>query len=141
MNEQLALNKIQQAMQQLQQGQAAAARDGLSRVLKAFPDSPEVHFLLGLALVKLVQPKGALAHFNSAIALAPDLAEAYVNRGILLKNQQQLTQAMQDFDRAIALRPDMADAYSNRGNVQLLLDQRAAACRLCHGFAVESAAW
>jgi tetratricopeptide (TPR) repeat protein len=123
MNEQLALNKIQQAMQQLQQGQAAAARDGLSRVLKAFPDSPEVHFLLGLALVQLVQPKGALAHFNSAIALAPELAEAYVNRGILLKNQQQLKAALQDFDRAIALRPGMAEAYSNRGNVRVLLDQ------------------
>ncbi|NWK78881.1 tetratricopeptide repeat protein [Aquitalea sp. LB_tupeE] len=123
MNEQLALNKINQAMQQLQQGQAAAARDCLSRVLKAFPDSPEVHFLLGLALVQLVQPKGALAHFNSAIALAPDLAEAYVNRGILLKSQQQLKAALQDLDRAIALRPGMAEAYCNRGNVRVLLDQ------------------
>jgi tetratricopeptide (TPR) repeat protein len=64
-----------------------------------------VHFLLGLALVQLAQPKGALTHFNRAIALAPDLAEAYVNRGILLKNQQQLSQALADFDRAIALRP------------------------------------
>ncbi|WP_199102973.1 tetratricopeptide repeat protein [Aquitalea sp. ASV11] len=123
MNQQLALNKINQAMQQLQQGKAAMARDSLSRVLKAFPDSPEVHFLLGLALVQLVQPKGALAHFNSAIALAPDLAEAYVNRGILLKNQQQLTRALQDLDRAVALRPGMAEAYSNRGNVRVLLDQ------------------
>ncbi|WP_062789487.1 tetratricopeptide repeat protein [Aquitalea pelogenes] len=123
MNQQLALNKINQAMQHLQQGKAAMARDSLSRVLKAFPDSPEVHFLLGLALVQLVQPKGALAHFNSAIALAPDLAEAYVNRGILLKNQQQLTKALQDLDRAIALRPGMAEAYSNRGNVRVLLDQ------------------
>ena len=123
MNQQLALNKINQAMQHLQQGKAAMARDSLSRVLKAFPDSPEVHFLLGLALVQLVQPKGALAHFNSAIALAPDLAEAYVNRGILLKNQQQLTKALQDLDRAVALRPGMAEAYSNRGNVRVLLDQ------------------
>jgi Tfp pilus assembly protein PilF len=123
MNQQLALNKINQAMQQLQQGQPAAARDGLSRVLKAFPDSPEVNFLLGLALVQLAQPKGALTHFNRAIVLAPDLAEAYVNRGVLLKNQQQLPQALQDFDRAIALRPGLAEAYSNRGNVLVLLDQ------------------
>lgn len=123
MNEQLALNKINQAMQQLQQGQPSAARDGLSRVLKAFPDSPEVHFLLGLALVQLAQPKGALTHFNRAIVLAPDLAEAHVNRGILLKNQQQLSQALADFDRAISLRPCMAEAYSNRGNVLVLLDQ------------------
>ncbi|WP_159875420.1 tetratricopeptide repeat protein [Aquitalea denitrificans] len=128
MNQQLALNKINQAMQQLQQGQPSAARDGLSRVVKAFPDSPEVHFLLGLALVQLAQPKGALTHFNHAIALAPELAEAYVNRGILLKNQQQLPQALQDFDRAIALRPGMAEAYSNRGNVQVLLDQPELAC-------------
>lgn len=128
MNQQLVLNKINQAMQQLQQGQPAAARDGLSRVLKAFPDSPEVHFLLGLALVQLAQSKGALAHFNSAIALAPDLAEAYVNRGILLKNQQQLKPALQDLDRAIALRPTMAEAYSNRGNVLVLLEQPERAC-------------
>lgn len=127
MNEQLALNKINQAMQQLQQGKPAVARDGLLRVLKAYPDSPEVNFLLGLALVRLSQGKAALAHFNRAIALQPNLAEAYVNRGILLKNQQQLSQALRDFDRAIALRPTMAEAYSNRGNVQLLLDQRTAA--------------
>lgn len=127
MNQQRALNKINQAMQQLQQGQPAAARDGLSRVLKAFPDSPEVNFLLGLALVQLAQPKGALSYFSRAIALAPDLAEAYVNRGILLKNQQQLPQALQDFDRAISLRPGMAEAYSNRGNVLVLLDQPARA--------------
>jgi len=127
MNEQLALNKINQAMQQLQQGKPAAARDGLLRVLKAYPDSAEVNFLLGLALVQLSQGKAALAYFNRAIALQPDLAEAYVNRGILLKNQQQLPQALRDFERAIALRPAMAEAYSNRGNVQLLLDQRAAA--------------
>lgn len=97
------------------------------RVLKAYPDSAEVNFLLGLALVQLSQGKAALAHFNRAIALQPDLAEAYVNRGILLKNQQQLPQALRDFERAIALRPGMAEAYSNRGNVQVLLDQRAAA--------------
>ncbi|PXX48768.1 tetratricopeptide repeat protein [Aquitalea magnusonii] len=127
MNEQLALNKINQAMQQLQQGKPAVARDGLLRVLKAYPDSAEVNFLLGLALVQLSQGKAALAHFNRAIALQPDLAEAYVNRGILLKNQQQLPQALRDFERAIALRPGMAEAYSNRGNVQVLLDQRAAA--------------
>jgi len=123
MNEQLALTKLNRAMQQLGAGQPAQARTTLQPVLKAYPDSPQIHLIMGLALVQLAQSEGALRHFGQAIALEPRMAEAYVNRGILLKNKGQLEGALNDFNRAIALNPNLAETYYNRGNVRLALDQ------------------
>jgi len=128
MNEQLANHQINQAVQWLQSGQPAKARDSLQRVLKAFPNSPELHFLLGLAALPLAQDEVALRHFNQAIALEPRLLEAYVNRGILLKNKGQLQAALRDFDHVIRVNPSMVQAYTNRGNVKVLLKQLTLAC-------------
>ncbi|MCW3479687.1 tetratricopeptide repeat protein [Neisseriaceae bacterium JH1-16] len=127
MNEQLAHTKLNRAIQQLGAGQPAQARATLQPVLKAYPDSPQLHLLMGLALVKLVQNDGALRHFGQAIALEPRMAEAYVNRGIVLKNRGRLDEAQADLDRAIALRPDLAEAHYNRGNVRLARQQLSAA--------------
>ncbi|MDN0077462.1 tetratricopeptide repeat protein [Crenobacter sp. SG2303] len=127
MNEQLAHTKLNRAIQQLGAGQPAQARATLQPVLKAYPDSPQLHLLMGLALVKLAQDDGALRHFGQAIALEPRMAEAYVNRGIMLKNRGRLDEALADLDRAIALHPNLAEAYYNRGNVRLALNQMQAA--------------
>jgi len=127
MNEQLAHTKLNRAMQQLGAGQPAQARATLQPVLKAYPDSPQLHLLMGLALVRLVQDDGALRHFGQAIALDPHMAEAFVNRGIVLKNRGRLNEAQADLDRAIALRPNLAEAYYNRGNVRLARQQLSAA--------------
>ncbi|MDN0085501.1 tetratricopeptide repeat protein [Crenobacter sp. SG2305] len=127
MNEQLAHTKLNRAIQQLGAGQPAQARATLQPVLKAYPDSPQLHLLMGLTLVKLAQDDGALRHFGQAIALEPRMAEAYVNRGIMLKNRGRLDEALADLDRAIALHPNLAEAYYNRGNVRLALNQMQAA--------------
>lgn len=123
MNEQLAHNKINQAIQLLEKGQPVKARDNLQRVLKFYPNSPQLHFLLGLTLIPLAAEDAALHHFNQAIELEPHLLEAYINRGILLKKKGKLQKALNDFDYVIQHNPSIVQAYTNRGNVRILLKQ------------------
>ncbi|HEU0077486.1 MAG TPA: tetratricopeptide repeat protein [Longimicrobiaceae bacterium] len=63
---------------------------------------------------------GAVAAFDSAIAMRPGFAEAYLHRGGVYFNQGNDQAAVEDFGRVIRLEPRNADAYYWRGRARLL---------------------
>ena len=65
--------------------------------------------------------QGAIADYDSAIALKPDLVGAYGNRGNAKFALKDLQGAIADYNKTIMLEPDLAGNYDNRGNAKAAL--------------------
>ena len=69
--------------------------------------------MLGLALRRQADHKGALDQFRKAVALNPDDADIQYNLGRELKADGDTAGAIAAFRRAIELRPDFEQAHYN----------------------------
>jgi hypothetical protein len=58
--------------------------------------------------------KGAIADFDSILAVDPTCSLAYDNRGVAKAGLQDVQGALRDYNRAIALAPGYRDPYRNR---------------------------
>jgi Flp pilus assembly protein TadD len=96
------------------------------------PQTPGVHYNLGVVLTDKGQLDAAVAEFREAIRLRIDFAEAHCNLGNALCDMRQLDEAIAEYREAIRFRNDFAEAHSNLGIVlsrKGQLDEAIAECR------------
>jgi tetratricopeptide (TPR) repeat protein len=98
-----------------QEGQFDQGIDLARRSLSFRGRQARAHNLIGKALHRQSEVKGALEAFDMALECDIDFAEAYANRANMLSELGRHNEALSSFDRAIALKPDQADDWSNRG--------------------------
>jgi tetratricopeptide (TPR) repeat protein len=79
-------------------------------LLKAQPDSPELHLLWGEAYASQFQDADAEREFRRAIELSPKLPWAHFDLGLLEIHQHRLDVARQEFAAELRLHPENARA-------------------------------
>jgi tetratricopeptide (TPR) repeat protein len=84
--------------------------------LAATSDDPELHHLLGNALVALGRAEDAGYCYRRAVELDPRLRKSWNNLGNLAGGRGALEEALECYGRAIALEPS-APAHFNRGRL------------------------
>jgi tetratricopeptide (TPR) repeat protein len=116
-----------QARQRL--GDRQGARHDREQGLKQPPGDPASFVARGLARLP-GDPKGALADFDAALALAPRYRHALQDKAsVLSENLGQSEQAIQVLDAALRFHPDSVDALGGRGVLLARLGRRDAALR------------
>ena len=122
-----ALRK-QQALQLLQGGQPAAARELLAGVCEKQQHDAEAWLLLGACHEAESNDGQALDCFQKAVALQPALFQAHLSLGNLYSKRQAYAEAQACYARAHTLQPRNPGVIGNMGNTWLLVgDFRQAA--------------
>jgi tetratricopeptide (TPR) repeat protein len=104
----------EQARKELGQGKAADARAAFETLLKEYPHEPDLHLFLGMSLLRLRDPHGAVVAIKRAIALDPNHVEARTLLGYVeLEIRGDADAAIKEYTKVIELRPDLPEAYSN----------------------------
>ena len=110
-------------------GRANEALAAAEPLVRAYPNAPLLHALVGVACSALGKRSEAIQSFQRALALKPDYTEAYNNLGIL-HTQIGLPEAAAAYHRhALELKPDYADAHFNLGNALLEMGQHEVAAQ------------
>lgn len=104
------------AVKDFQSGAWAEAERRLKPLRDAFPDHPEVLFLLGLAVLQAGRVRAAIEPLQQAARLAPDRADVRNALGSALRRDGQGAAAIAALEQAVALQPAFTDAYYNLGN-------------------------
>jgi serine/threonine-protein kinase len=94
----------------------------LSAALALRPESPVVHFNLGLALAEMGQMNEAITAYQKAIHLKTTWAAPYFFLGVALSKQGHWEEAVHAYRQAIRLEPSVVPAHMNLGS--LLCDQK-----------------
>ncbi|MFL2812598.1 MAG: tetratricopeptide repeat-containing sulfotransferase family protein [Paracoccaceae bacterium] len=97
------------------QGQFQKALAQGSELLKDFPNSINLYYIIGASNKGLGKLDEAIEAYNKAISLKPDFAEAYYNMGNALQDQGKLDEAIEAYNKALSLKPDYPEAYNNKG--------------------------
>jgi tetratricopeptide (TPR) repeat protein/serine/threonine protein kinase len=97
-----------------EQDSAAAAAAFTGCILKR-PDQAQAYCFRGVAYLRHLRTKEALADFREALRLRPDFADAQNNLGLALEAQGKLPEAEAAYREALRLRPDMPAAHDNLG--------------------------
>jgi tetratricopeptide (TPR) repeat protein len=106
----------EQGKNYLAEGKAAEAKEIFSALLNKYPEDPDLYLFLGIAFLRLRDPRAAEAQIKKALALAPNHAEARTLLGwIDLEVKRDYSSAVDEYARVIALRPDFPEAYNNLG--------------------------
>ncbi len=87
------------------------------KVLQRHPKSPQVWYLLGMAVLSQGRLEDALPPFRRALEFDPRMAPALFNLGFALERLGRLDDAIDAYRRTLAVAPKLADAYNNLGNV------------------------
>jgi tetratricopeptide (TPR) repeat protein len=104
----------EQARKDLGQGKAADARTAFETLLKEYPNEPDLHLFLGMSLLRLRDPHGAVVAIKRAIALDPNHVEARTLLGYVeLEVRGDADAAIKEYTTVIELRPDLPEAYNN----------------------------
>jgi len=85
-----------------------------------FPDSAEIHFMLGFLHNEESQFNDALVLLQKATQLDPDMAKAHNSLGAALQMLGRLEEALQSFQRALMLDPELWRASYNIANMHKL---------------------
>ena len=96
-----------------QQGNAAAARESLTRAVASPVATAEMHNNFGAVLQALGERDAAAAAFERALQIDPRHAHALNNLGVLYRDSGRGGHAIEAFRRAAALDPTLAQAQSN----------------------------
>ncbi len=107
--------EFQAAVAQYDSGHYAEAATQLENLLRAVPDSFEVHELLGLVYSAQSQDAKANEHLDKAVRLKPDSAPARTNLAANLSRLGKLDLAQEEFKKAVELEPRNFDANHNLG--------------------------
>lgn len=103
------------------------AIDSYTKAAVLVPTSPEVHFLLGEAYVKVERFDDALVSYTLAVKFAPDHAKALYGRSRLCLRVALYGQALKDLTKLIELYPNIADYHYQRARALLKLNSMKAA--------------
>ncbi|GAC1664398.1 MAG: hypothetical protein NVS9B4_19810 [Candidatus Acidiferrum sp.] len=105
--------EFQAAATQYEAGRYAEAAAQLEKLVRAVPQSFEVHELLGLAYAGESQHAKARPHLEAAVRLKPTSAAARTNLATNLVRLGRLDLAGEQFRKAVALEPHDFDANHN----------------------------
>lgn len=97
-----------------EKGLWAEAADAFAESVKSSPESAELWFRCGLALQKIYDWQGSLAHFESAVALDPGFAEAYYRLGLSHERSGNLGEASAAYALAVASLDSPSNYWSYR---------------------------
>ncbi len=81
----------------------------LNEQLAANPNSPELHFKLGMAYHWEGQDEKAIEAYNNALRLRPDYADAYLWLGRANDSLSHYDSAIEAFKQALSLKPEDAE--------------------------------
>jgi len=106
----------EEARKSLAEGKAADAKAVLDGLIAKYPEEADLYFVLGLAELRLRQPKEAERAVRKALVLNPSHAQARTLLGwIELEILGNLGAAIQEYSAVVTMRPDSPDAYVNLG--------------------------
>jgi tetratricopeptide (TPR) repeat protein len=147
----LSDQRWEQARKQLAQGKATEAKEVFEELLKEYPQEPDLHLFIGIALLRLRQPEAAEINVKRAVAADPNHIEARTLLGwIESEVRGDFDAAIRDYRKVVELRPDSPEAYNNLGVAQKKkgdLDQaaesfnRALALKVDYGAALSNRGW
>jgi tetratricopeptide (TPR) repeat protein len=117
-----------------QWGRTDEAARFYERALELDPDSPDAHFMLGVALGKLGRPEQGRIHLERAVELAPDASPAWQTLGVYWRRRGHLPKAREHLERAVETDPCnqraralLAQVLMDRGRLEAAAEQIAAA--------------
>src|SRR5439155_13116178 len=96
-------------------------------VLRKNPESWMAHNNLGALLLDLDDDRGAIEHFQAALALRPQTPEAIANIGRVWEKRGALDLAIEWYERSVATRRDYDTGWYNLGRALTIKGDRAAA--------------
>ena len=103
-----------QAREELAQGKAAEAKADFEKLLADYPNEADLHLFLGMALLRLRDPRAAEAAAKRAIALNPRHVDARTFLAwIELEVRGDIDGAIGEYQKVIEMHPELPDAYSN----------------------------
>jgi tetratricopeptide (TPR) repeat protein len=104
----------EKARHDLAQGRAGEAKAGFEDLLKKYPNEPDLHLFLGMSLLRLRDPQGAIRAINRAIAVDPKHIEAHTLLGYIeLEIRADAAAAMREYRKVVELKPDSPEAHNN----------------------------
>jgi Tfp pilus assembly protein PilF len=110
----LSDQRWEQARKDLAQGKAAEAKAEFESLLNRYPNEADLQLFLGMALLRLRDPRAAEAAVRKAIALNPQHVDARTFLAwIELEVRGDVDAAISEYQKIIELHPELADAYSN----------------------------
>jgi tetratricopeptide (TPR) repeat protein len=109
----------EQARTDLGQGKAGEAKAAFETLLKEYPNEADLHLFVGMSLLRLRDPHGAILAAKRAIALNPNHVDARTFLAwIELEVRGEIDAAIREYTRVIELRPDLPEAYANLAAAQ-----------------------
>ena len=108
------------------QGQFQKALSKASKLLREFPNSPELYNHIGIANKQLGKLDEAITAYKRAISIKANFAQAYLNMGIALAEQGIISEARVSFKKAIEYKSDYAQAMWNlSGNAENIIEAKS----------------
>ena len=102
-------------------GVAERVRHYRGQVAKS-PESPELHYRLGNALLDMGRYTEAYTAYQRALQLKPDYADAYVNIGLTMRRMGNLRAAIGAYEHALDIAPDDKTTLVNLARVAELTE-------------------
>jgi Flp pilus assembly protein TadD len=104
----------EQARKDLAQGKAAEAKAAFEELLRRYPNDADLHLFLGMSLLRLRDPQGAILSIKRAIAINGDHVDARTLLGYVeLEVRGDVGAAIQEYRKVIELRPNSPEAHVN----------------------------
>jgi protein O-GlcNAc transferase len=105
-----------EARKLLGDGNAAEAKVDFESLLGQYPNEPDLHLFLGIALLRLRDPRAAVSAIKQAIAIDPNHVEARTLLGwVESEIRSDFDSAISQYQKVVELRPNSAEAYNNLG--------------------------
>lgn len=122
-------NKVEDALQQIEDGKPQRAASALQAVVKSHPGMFLAQFAAGLASMQQRQYAAAVPFLRKAIELDPQAAWAYYEMGEALARTGDWKGAATHLEIAVTRLPEMADAHATLAEVYQHLGRAADAKR------------
>jgi len=106
---------LEQILNLLNQGNAAAAEDAARHVTRQCPNAGKAWHLLGVALLPQGKTLEAIDILQKALTLLPDDAEAWDHYAVALNRVQRKEEAEEAYKKALALDGNRLDTWINAG--------------------------
>src|SRR5215467_5204079 len=114
------------AKELLGKGQLDEAQAILKRLADAYPQSPAVHYVLGLSYYRQDKYKSASEELGKVLLLKPDKG-IYLLKATLDLKRNALEEALQSCKEAIKVAPESGEVYVLMGEAQVALGKKSEA--------------
>ena len=133
----LAAVMVAKGNQLLAAGNSLGAASAFKKALRLWPDDPEIHYDLSLAMSKLGRQDEASRELRKTIAIDPKFAPAHNRLGLILMADGKNSDAEREFKSASVIDPQFAEARNNLG-VLLGREGKYAEAIECFRLAIEA---